>query len=236
MINRFKTCFLAVTVSLLLVSCGHNQKNDHPYGLEVLESLKSYKAEIEENPEMALIRLDELIPNLVLDMRYATPNNFTGEVVYDHPTAFLRKPAAEALLRVQQNLARINLGLKVYDAYRPYSATVKFYEIIGDTNFVASPWKGSRHNRGAAVDVGLIDLTTGEPLPMPTGFDEFSEKAASDYSDLPEEIIFNRSLLIRVMAEEGFTVYPTEWWHFDYQHWERFGLMDLKITELAKLK
>ncbi len=234
--NLFKHIIGGLSITLLLISCNNLQNNEHPYGLDVLDSMKTYKAEIRENPDMALISLDELIPNLVLDMRYATPNNFTGEVVYDHPAAFLRKPAAEALLRVQQNLARMNMGLKVFDAYRPYAATVKFYEIIGDTNYVASPWHGSRHNRGAAVDVSLISLETGEELPMPTAFDEFSEKAASDYMDLPEEVIHNRTLLIRVMAEEGFTVYPTEWWHFDYTDWERFGLMDVKISELASGK
>jgi zinc D-Ala-D-Ala dipeptidase len=203
------------------------------YGLKITTTLEEYEQEVAADPENELINLATLIPGIVLDIRYATEENFTGEVVYDHAAAFLRRPAAEALARVQQSLSWQGLGLKVFDAYRPYAATVKFYDLIGDTNFVAAPWKGSRHNRGAAVDVTLINLETGEELPMPTTFDEFTEKASPAYMNLPQDVLHNRANLLRIMAEHGFTVYPSEWWHFDFEGWERFPLMDIRIGDLV---
>ncbi len=207
---------------------------NNPYGLKIVQTISQYKQTVAENPENELVDLETYIPGIVVDMRYATANNFTDEVVYDGAAAFLRKPVADALKQVQAELESIGLGLKVFDAYRPYAATLKFYELIGDTNFVAAPWYGSRHNRGAAVDVTLISLETGEELPMPTAFDEFSETAAPGYMKLPDEVIRNRELLISIMAAHGFTVYPTEWWHFDFEGYERFPLMDIKIGLLAR--
>ena len=126
------------------------------------------------------------------------------------------------------------MGLLIFDAYRPYSATVRFYEIYNDTSYVASPWKGSRHNRGAAVDVSLIDFETGEELQMPTGYDNFSEAAHPDYGNLPENVLKNREILINEMQNHGFRVYPYEWWHFDFIGWEAYDLMDLSFEDLKK--
>lgn len=219
----------------LLLGCTYAPHNN-PYGLELTQTIDEYQQSVTTDPTMKLVNLADHIPNVVIDMRYATAENFTNKVVYDYPAALLRKPAAEALARVQQSLSLQGLGLKVYDAYRPYAATLSFYELIGDTNYVAAPWHGSRHNRGAAVDVTLIRLDTGEELPMPTPFDDFSEKAGPDYMDLPEHILRNRATLIQIMAEHGFTVYRSEWWHFDFIGWEQFGLLDLKISELIAIE
>lgn len=220
---------------LLFVAC-QSANNSNPYGLEITQTVSAYQQEIKNDPDNKLVNLKDHIPDIVIDMRYATANNFTGEEVYDYPAALVRKPVADALAGVQQSLSWQGLGLKIFDAYRPYAATLKFYDLIGDTNFVAAPWHGSRHNRGAAVDVTLINLETGDELPMPTPFDEFSEKASPDYMDLPPDVLQNRAILLRIMAEFGFSVYPSEWWHFDYKGWERFGLMDLKIRDLVDAK
>ena len=204
--------------------------------IKVIRSVDAFQEAVNQNPEDELVDIEQYVPGIKLDIRYATANNFTGEQIYTQPKAFVRRPVAEALKNVQESLSKQNLGLLVYDAYRPYAATVKFYEVYHDTTFVASPFSGSRHNRGAAVDVSLINLTTGKELEMPTGYDSFSDTAAPAFSDLPESVKVNRALLIQVMNDNGFTVYPSEWWHFDYQHWEKFELMDLSFEQLEKSK
>ncbi|MDA3944934.1 MAG: M15 family metallopeptidase [Bacteroidetes bacterium] len=204
----------------------------NPYQLEIVDNPVVFHQMAAHDSKMLMIDLQAYIPNLVLDIRYATTNNFTGEIIYPQASAFARQPVAEALLNIQKDLAEKGLGLKIFDAYRPYAATLRFYEVYPDTNFVASPWHGSRHNRGAAVDVTLINLETGKALEMPTAFDDFTEKAAPDYQDLPERVKQNRSLLIETMENNGFSVYQSEWWHFDFNGWEQFPLMNLSFDEL----
>jgi zinc D-Ala-D-Ala dipeptidase len=226
---------IAVVMLFTANACKRQINVDNPYGLKVISDFSEYKRAVDENADNAMVDITEVIPGIVPDIRYAGTNNFTGTQVYPSPGAFLRYPVAEALQRVQVDLNAQGLGLKVFDAYRPYAATIKFYEIIGDTNFVAAPWHGSRHNRGCAVDVTLIDMTNGTELAMGTSFDDFTESAAPDYPSLPDTIIANRSLLIDAMERHGFTVYPYEWWHFDYQGWENFDLMDISFQELESL-
>ena len=127
-------------------------------------------------------------------------------------------------------------SLKIFDAYRLYSITVKFYEIYKDTTYVASPYSGSRHNRGAAIDLSLIDLNTGEDVNMGTKYDDFSKRAHPTNKNLDSEILKNREVLISVMNNNGFSVYPYEWWNFDYKEWEKFELLDLSFEQLKKTK
>ncbi|MFN2261165.1 MAG: M15 family metallopeptidase, partial [Psychroflexus sp.] len=162
------------------------------------------------------------IDGLHFDIHYATTNNFIGKVIYPTADAFARKAVADALQQIQDTLETQNLGLKIFDAYRPYDATVKFYKSVEDTTYVASPYSGSRHNRGCAVDLTLVDLDTGKALEMPTEYDNFTEKAHPDFMDLPQDILDNRKLLIDVMQSHGFKVYPYEWWHFDFVGWEEY--------------
>ncbi len=216
--------------------CNQPDAQRNPYGLNIITNPDQYKNSIIDDPSNKLVDLADFIPGLELDIRYASTNNFTGKQVYEQPRAFLRLPVARALQDVNSDLNQIGLGLKVFDAYRPYSATVKFYEIIGDTNFVAAPWRGSRHNRGCAVDVTLVDLTTGEELEMPTGFDDFSERAAFDYPQLPDQVKVNRDLLIETMKKHGFIPYQFEWWHFDFDGWEQFDLMDISFEMLDSVE
>jgi D-alanyl-D-alanine dipeptidase len=169
---------------------------------------------------------------IALDLRYATTNNFMHEKLYPVAKAYLRAPAAQALADVERDLAGEGLGVKVFDAYRPYSVTVKMWEPIKNPDYVADPKKGSRHNRGAAVDLTLIDRKTGKELAMPTGFDDFTPRARNDFNDLPAEAIANRAKLREAMVRHGFDPLPSEWWHFDFRGWERFELMDVPLEAL----
>ena len=203
------------------------------YGLFVVDNIEIYKTIVAEDSNNLLIDLEEYIPGIKFDIRYATKNNFFGDAVYNVQKAFLRLPAAESLKKAQQELNKMGLGLKIYDAYRPYSVTVKFYEKYPDTNFVASAWKGSRHNRGCAIDLTIINLKTGKEIDMPTLYDDFTERASINYMDLPEEQIKNRKLLLDIMNHNGFIPYKSEWWHYDFKGWEKFELMDISFELLV---
>jgi D-alanyl-D-alanine dipeptidase len=194
--------------------------------------LNSYLNDIKAHPETRLVEIKKYIPGIVLDIRYATTNNFTHRQMYKQAKAFARLPVVLALKQVEANLKKQGLGLKIYDAYRPYTITVKFYETVHDTNFVADPRKGSKHNRGCAVDLSIVDLKTGKELDMPTGFDSFSKKAASAYMDLPKAEITNRAILKTAMEAHGFREIPTEWWHFDFKGWSKYPLLDIPFTEI----
>ena len=194
--------------------------------------LKSYAWQIKEQPGTQLVEIKKYIPEIVLDIRYATTNNFMHRQMYAEARAFARLPVVLALKAVEDDLKTRGLGIKIYDAYRPYAITVKFYEQAKDTNFVADPRKGSKHNRGCAIDMGLVDLKTGKDLDMPTDFDSFSKKASANYTSLPKQEIANRELLKSVMAAHGFHVIPTEWWHYDFNGWANYPLLDIPFSEI----
>lgn len=203
----------------------------YSYGLNP-QQYAAYKKEVSANPQKALVDLETWVPGIVLDIRYATKNNFTGEQIYDSPKAYARKPVADALKKVQADLAKRKLGLKIYDAYRPYRATVKFYEVYRDTTYVASPYSGSRHNRGCAVDLTVIDVRSGQELKMPTGYDVFSREAWPSTPVADPQVRRNRQLLIDVMEKYGFKVNSSEWWHFDFLGWKNYEVLDIDFAEL----
>ena len=179
----------------------------------------------ERAPE--LVVLAELDPSLRCDLRYATADNFVGAPVYPAAArACLQRPAAEALVRVQRALAARGLGLLVFDAYRPWSVTKVFWEATPPAlrEFVADPAQGSRHNRGCSVDLTLCDLATGRPLAMPSEFDEFTPRAAPDYAGGTSAQRWARDQLRAAMGREGFSVNPSEWWHFDHDDWRHYGV------------
>lgn len=173
------------------------------------------------------------VPTVTYDIRYATDNNFTGRQIYTTPGVFLVKPAAKALLDVVDELNNRGMSIRIFDAYRPLSAQRKLWEINPDPTFVADPAKGSRHNRGAAIDLTLTDLK-GEPLTMPTDYDEFTKAASHDYQDLPDSVLKNREILRSVMEKHGFEALISEWWHYDYQGWEEFPVLDKDFEEIIK--
>ena len=180
-----------------------------------------------------LVDLEKTISGIVLDIRYATANNFTKEKIYNLPKAYARKPVAEALKKAQEQFQKLGFGIKVFDAYRPYKATVRFYEVYKDTTYVASPYRGSRHNRGCAIDMTLIDLKTGKELRMPTEYDSFRKDAWPSTPVADPEIRKNRELLISIMEKNGFRVNSSEWWHFDFIGWKRYEVLDIDFEELS---
>ncbi len=172
-------------------------------------------------------------PEILLDIRYATKNNFTNEVLYPSAICYLRRSVAHKLVIVQRNLEKQGLGLKVFDGYRPLSVQKKFWEIMPDSTYIARPELGSKHNRGAAVDLTIVDQS-GKELLMPTSFDSFNKAAHRDYFDLPKEVIRNRDLLESVMINEGFIPLPKEWWHFDDANWSSFPVLDVSFEEIGR--
>jgi CubicO group peptidase (beta-lactamase class C family)/D-alanyl-D-alanine dipeptidase len=171
-----------------------------------------------------------------LDVRYARTNNFLGTPFYSRARVFLQRPAAEAVKRVQEKMKAQGLGLVLFDGYRPWYVTKIFWEATPEVHrfLVADPAKGSRHNRGAAVDLTLCDAKTGEPLPMPSGYDEPSDRAYPDYPGGTSTARHFRDVLRGAMEAEGFTVYPEEWWHFDYKDWREYPIMNVPFERLEQ--
>lgn len=183
--------------------------------------------------DLCFVNLADYDARFVMDVRYATVNNFTGTILYSHPVCFLRKAVADKLVRVQNALEKMGLGLKVFDGYRPRSVQYIFWDLVPDRRFIADPRIGSKHSRGAAVDVTLVDQS-GRELVMPTLFDDFSEKAFSNCMDVSEEAIKNRAVLHQAMQDGGFLILPTEWWHFDDCDWESYPLENVSLEELLQ--
>lgn len=197
----------------------------------------SCESSTKDKSRTQLIDLEKSVPHLKLDVKYATTNNFTHQIVYDTVRVFLVKPAAEALKQVAIDLKEKNLGILLFDAYRPLSVQKKFWEIYPDPNYVADPQNGSRHNRGAAIDLSLYNLESGIPLEMPTDFDNFTEQAHHSYQDLSEEVILNRMILKTTMEKNGFIALDSEWWHYDFENWKSYPVLDLEFGQIdQKLK
>ncbi len=183
-----------------------------------------------------LIEPAALDGSIRLDIRYATNNNFMGEVFYRQARAFLQRPAAEALLRVQKNLETRGLGLLIHDAYRPWHVTKMFWDATPESmrDFVANPERGSRHNRGCAVDLTLCDLKTGQAVEMVSGYDEFSQRSFPLYPGGTSRERWYRELLRREMETAGFDVYEFEWWHFDYRDWKKYRIGNQTFEQLLE--
>jgi len=228
-----KQISVLVFLSFFIARFYAEAQTEYKYGLKPT-GYDAYLRSVIANPDKRLVDLEKFIPGVVLDIRYATTNNFTGEQIYDQPKAYARKPVAEALKSVQADLNNKGLGIKIFDAYRPYRATVKFYEVYGDTTYVASPYRGSRHNRGCAIDMTLIDLQTGVELKMPTGYDAFTKQAWPSTPIADPETRKNREVLISAMEKHGFRVNSSEWWHFDFQGWKKYEVLDIDFERLEQ--
>ncbi len=182
-----------------------------------------------------LVELVKLDPSIRLDIRYATQNNFTGRQLYDQPRAFLIRPAAEALVRAHRAAQAKGFGLTIFDAYRPWRVTKALWDATPSgpqKNYVANPKKGSKHNRGCAVDLSLHDLAFGQLVSMPSGYDEFSARAHRDFTAASATEMAHRDLLQRLMEDEGFRGASNEWWHFDFLGWQEYPLLDIPFEEL----
>ncbi len=186
--------------------------------------------------EPDLVELDKFDATIKLDIRYATSDNFVGRPVYPQARAFLQRPAAEALRRANAGLRRLGYGIVVFDGYRPWSVTKLFWDVTPPDKhqFVADPREGSRHNRGCAADVSLYQLATGRNVPMPSEYDEMTERAYPDYRGGTDDERRTRDLLRRGMEAEGFSVYRTEWWHFDYRGWTQYAILDVSFATILQ--
>ncbi|MDF2190052.1 M15 family metallopeptidase [Paraflavitalea sp. CAU 1676] len=205
------------------------------YGVPVIGDLDTYQAQVQGDSSKKMVELKSLMPDLVYDLRYATTNNFMHRRMYNPPprVTFLRAPAARALARVQAELGPQGYGLKIFDAYRPYSVTVAFWELVKDERYVANPAKGSGHNRGLAVDLTIVDLSTGKELDMGTGFDNFTDTAHQDFKALPAQVLQHRETLTNVMRKHGFTAIETEWWHFYWPNDRQYEVLNIPFSVLS---
>jgi len=181
-----------------------------------------------------LVDLAKLDPRIKLDIRYATSDNFLSTPVYSSARAFLQRPAAEALLRAERELAKDGYGLMIFDAYRPWYVTKIFWDATPPEKheFVADPAQGSRHNRGCAVDLTLYDLKTGREIEMTGVYDEMSERSYPSYTGGTADQRAHRDLLRRAMERQDFTVYDTEWWHFDYRDWRQYRIGNVPFEQI----
>lgn len=184
--------------------------------------------------EPDLVEVVKLDPTVRLDVRYATADNFMGTAMYESPRVFLQRPVAEALLEAHRQLREKGYGVVLFDGYRPWYVTRIFWDATPEDKkeFVADPATGSRHNRGAAVDLSIFDLNSGETLPMPSGYDETSERAGIDYTGGDRQAIANRDLLISVMRRNGFEPLANEWWHYDHQSWQNYPIMNASFEDI----
>jgi D-alanyl-D-alanine dipeptidase len=182
-----------------------------------------------------LVDLAALDPRIKLDIRYATSDNFLSTPVYSSARALLQRPAAEALLRAHRELLKQGYGLLIFDAYRPWYVTRIFWDATPPDKheFVADPSQGSRHNRGCAVDLSLYDLKTGQEIEMTGGYDEMSPRSYPDYTGGTESERAHRQLLRHAMEQQGFTVYPSEWWHYDYRDWKSYAIQNVPFEAIS---
>jgi D-alanyl-D-alanine dipeptidase len=205
--------------------------------LTIINQSSTFKASIQANPKLELIELKTAVPHIRYDLKYATTDNFTSVRLYPSNTqnTFLRQEPAQALAKIAKVLEAKGLGILVWDAYRPYHVTVKFWELIKDERYVANPAKGSGHNRGIAIDMTLYDLKTGALLDMPTAFDDFSEKAHHGADNVSSRQKENREMLRNLMEQHGFIKFQTEWWHYYWPNGEQYDILDFNFKQIKKM-
>ena len=229
--SRILLLWISTLIFRLLPAQNHSVSG---YGLPYINSLRDYRNSLFKHPEKRMESLKQ-IAGIILDLRYASTNNFTHTRLYHGQikTSYLRKPVFNALDSVSRELQKQGLELVIFDAYRPYSVTEKLWEKVKDERYAANPSKGSGHNRGVAVDLTLADSKTHRQLAMPTGFDNFSDTAHQDFAQLDSDRITHRELLKKTMEKYGFIALPTEWWHFSWPHPELYEVLDLEFSRLA---
>lgn len=181
-----------------------------------------------------LVEVSKLDPTIHLDIRYATTHNFLGTPLYSQARAFMERPAAEAVVRANRSLKPFGYGLLIHDAYRPWYVTKVFWDATPDPmkKFVADPAEGSRHNRGCAVDITFYDLKTGKEVPMTGVYDEMSDRSYPNYPGGTSLERWRRDLLRQAMEDQGFKVYEFEWWHFDYQDWQKYPILNIRFQDI----
>jgi D-alanyl-D-alanine dipeptidase len=227
-------CYFLILFVLSLNSKAQAQ-NSTNYGLKIIHDLNELRETIHQDPDNSLVEIRNFVPNVLLDIKYASKSNVFYTQFYQSPKAFVRLPVAKALANVQKELNQIGYGLKIYDGYRPYSVTSQMFEILPDTVYMGLPWTGSKHNRGIALDLTLIHLDTQLELKMPTPYDALVYASHPEFQKLPLEAIQNRDLLKAIMIKHGFVVDPVEWWHYNFVSTKIYELLDISFEELEKL-
>lgn len=201
----------------------------------MISDIKAYKQSVKADALKQMTDLKKNIPGIVLDLRYATKNNFTGHILYPWAnTTFMRIEAANALQQIQQTLNRKGYGIKVFDAYRPWSATKEMWELVKDERYVANPAKGSNHNRGLAIDLTIVNIKTGAALNMGTGFDNFTDTAHHTFTRLPQDVLSNRKMLKETMEQHGFKSFESEWWHYTWPDSRKYEVLNIGLKKLYK--
>jgi D-alanyl-D-alanine dipeptidase len=234
MMKSFLICFLLLPLSVFAQKQLQFDLPLSKYGLPVVSDVEIYKKIVRADPDNELIDLRKLIPDAKFDVRYATADNLIKRPLYPTADVFMRKPAALAIKKAHENLKKLGLGLVFFDGYRPYAVTVIFYETIKDTTFVADPHKGSKHNRGMAMDLSMYDLKTGSLVHMPSEYDETTPRAFHSYMETDSLAMKNRQILRTAMEEVGFAIYPWEWWHYDFKGWETCFTYDIWHKQVKK--
>jgi zinc D-Ala-D-Ala dipeptidase len=230
----FKESLLFIFSTLLLLKI--NAQDSSYTRPPVTSNWDEYKKQVKKDSLKKMVELKTMVPGIVYDLRYATTNNFMKRLMYPAGTnqTYMRLPAATALKKVQEELNASGYGLKVFDAYRPYSVTVKFWELVKDERYVANPSKGSGHNRGLAIDLTIIHTKTGKELNMGTGFDNFTDTAHHSFTKLSEEVLKNRQLLRSTMEKHGFKILESEWWHYFLPGSDKYEILDIDFKKLSK--
>lgn len=229
---------LVLIICILLFGCSSKvqKTNKANYGLTILNNKNNYYATVKGDSSKKMVLLIDYVDNLVFDWKYATEDNFTKQILYTNPSAYMRLPAALALRAAGKELEQQGIGFKIFDAYRPYAITKKMWQVVPDERYAANPAKGSGHNRGAAIDLTLYNLSTGKELPMPTPFDDFTEKAHHDFTDLSLEVLQNRATLKNILVKHGFLPLATEWWHYYLPNSaQRFELMNFDFKQMKRI-
>ena len=235
--NSLKKLALFSTIIFLIRTDVLSQSNvGNKYGLFVVNDVKVLQSEIAADSNKQMLNVKKIIPSLLLDLKYTTEHNFMHRRLYPFlHTTYLRLPAVKALKKVVNELKNKNLTIKIFDVYRPYEITEEMWEAVKDSRYAADPSKGSGHNRGIAVDLTLINLSTKKELPMGTGFDNYSDKAHIDFTELPYDVLQNRALLKNIMEKYGFVSLDTEWWHFSLPDANSYELLNVSFDELKNL-
>ncbi len=180
------------------------------------------------------VNVEKAVPGIIVDLRYATEDNVFGRKFYPSTQCFLHREVARKLALVQADLEKEGLGLKIWDGFRPLAIQRELWKFKPDPRYVADPAEGSRHNRGAAVDVTLVD-GEGAELEMPTPYDTFGPEAHARSIKVTEEVATHRKLLQDVMIRHGFEILDTEWWHFDAAGWEAYPILDVTYEQLLEV-
>jgi D-alanyl-D-alanine dipeptidase len=224
LILLFKTLFILSLKS----------QTEVPKSLKIISNEDSLNMMTTLDPKLEMVELKQLVPNIKYDLAYARKSNFTKHRLYPKKlkSTYLRKEPAVALSKIAEELAEKGLGIVVWDAYRPYAVTERFWKLIHDERYVANPAKGSGHNRGIAIDMTLYELSSGKLIDMPTGFDDFSETAHHGYPQISDIKLKNREFLKDVMEKNGFIKFETEWWHYSWPSPSTYDVLNIPFARL----